>query len=129
MNGRYLLDTSVVVASLRDDPSVRDRLVPGRGVCISITVLGELLFGARRSSKPEDSRQRVAEFVSRCPVLTHTEQTAERYAMIRAELWAKGKPIPENDIWIAAAAMQYSLTLAARDEHFACIEGLDFERW
>jgi tRNA(fMet)-specific endonuclease VapC len=129
MNGRYLLDTSVAVALLRNDAAVRSPLVPGRGVCMSITVLGELLFGAARSGKPEESRQRVAELVCRCPVIGHNEQTAENYAQIKAGLASKGRPIPENDIWIAAAAMQYGLTLAARDEHFTCIDGLDFERW
>ncbi len=96
---------------------------------MSITVLGELLFGAARSSKPDEGRQRIAELVRRCPVVAHSEQTAEQYAQIKAGLAAKGQPIPNNDMWIAAAAMQYGLTLAGRDDHFTWFDGLDYEAW
>lgn len=129
MIGKYLLDTSVAIAILRGDAQMQSRLLPGRRVCTSITVLGELLTGAIRSSRPELSRNRIMQLLAICPLIVHTEQTAEHYAQIKSGLAAKGKPIPENDIWIAAASIQYGLMLAARDQHFAWIEGLDFEAW
>lgn len=106
MNGRYLLDTSVAVALLRDDPAIRTRLIPGRGVCMSITVLGELLFGAARSAKPDEGRQRIADLVRRCPVVAHSEQTAEQYAPIKAGLAAKGQPIPDNDGYCGSSVIR-----------------------
>jgi tRNA(fMet)-specific endonuclease VapC len=44
-------------------------------------------------------------------------------------LRAKGHPIPENDIWIAAHAQQYELTLVTRDAHFSAVEGIGIEVW
>lgn len=129
MNGNYLLDTSVAVDFLRGVEVIRSRVGAAPGVGISATVLGELLYGAERSTKREQSLLEVHEFLLDCPVLVCDEKTASFYSRIRANLAAKGRPIPENDIWIAAAAMQHGLTLAARDEHFALIHGLDVERW
>jgi len=55
--------------------------------------------------------------------------TAQQYGDIKNQLRAKGRPIPENDIWIAAIAMQYQLTLVARDGHFHEVDGLQVEAW
>ncbi|TDA70360.1 MAG: type II toxin-antitoxin system VapC family toxin [Clostridia bacterium] len=55
--------------------------------------------------------------------------TAYYYGQVKAQLKVKGHPIPENDIWIAAAALQHGLTLVSRDTHFKPIEGLSLEAW
>ncbi|MEI9999963.1 MAG: PIN domain-containing protein [Verrucomicrobiota bacterium] len=62
-------------------------------------------------------------------LLSLTEATADRYAAIKNELARAGTPIPENDIWIAAHAMEHGLSLAARDEHFHRISGLVVLDW
>jgi tRNA(fMet)-specific endonuclease VapC len=54
---------------------------------------------------------------------------ARQYGVIKNALRAKGRPIPENDIWIAAIAMQYHLTLVARDGHFQEVDGLVVGQW
>ena len=51
------------------------------------------------------------------------------YGVIKQALREKGRPIPENDIWIAAIAQQYGLTLVTRDDHFTAIDGLTLEKW
>jgi tRNA(fMet)-specific endonuclease VapC len=51
------------------------------------------------------------------------------YGRIAQQLRRKGRPIPQNDIWIAATALQYDLTLVTRDEHFKQVEGLALETW
>jgi len=56
-------------------------------------------------------------------------ETARRYGEIKFGLQQKGRPISENDIWIAAIAVQHELTLASRDGHFAEVEGLQVEVW
>lgn len=114
---------------LKGIATVRSRVEVAPGICISATVLGELLYGAERSAKREQGLRDVEQFVQDCPVLVCDEETARVYSHIRAGLAAKGKPIPENDIWIAAAAMQHGLTLATRDQHFGWIDGLDLEQW
>ena len=55
--------------------------------------------------------------------------TARQYGIIKNQLRTRGKPIPENDIWIAAMAKQYQLTLVTRDNHFQHIHGLVIEQW
>ncbi|RLB16513.1 MAG: VapC toxin family PIN domain ribonuclease, partial [Deltaproteobacteria bacterium] len=54
---------------------------------------------------------------------------SREYAKIKNALREKGRPIPENDIWIAAIAVQYNLTLVSRDDHFKRIDGLHTEIW
>ncbi|MEM9261332.1 MAG: PIN domain-containing protein, partial [Bacteroidota bacterium] len=62
-------------------------------------------------------------------VIPTTKKTAKIYAEIKYKLRKKGRPIPENDIWIAATAMQFDLTLITKDKHFKEIEGLKLELW
>jgi tRNA(fMet)-specific endonuclease VapC len=92
-------------------------------------VLGELYFGARKSSRVAANLARIHTFKNRTTVLVCDEDTADEFGKIRELLQRKGKPIPENDIWIAAIAMQHGLTLVTRDEHFREVDGLTVERW
>ena len=62
-------------------------------------------------------------------ILNADENTAQFYGSIVASLYKKGKPIPINDVWIAAIALQHGLTLVTRDKHFSEIEGLIIESW
>ena len=71
-----------------------------------------------------DARE-LDELLSQANLLHPDFQTAKLYAQIKAKLLAAGKPIPDNDIWIAALARQANLPLAARDEHFEFVEGLE----
>ena len=57
------------------------------------------------------------------------KDTAYQYGIVKNKLLDKGKPIPENDIWIAAVAMQNNLIFVTRDGHFSEIEDLKFEKW
>jgi tRNA(fMet)-specific endonuclease VapC len=56
-------------------------------------------------------------------------ETARQYGLIRADLAQKGRPIPDNDVWIAAIAIEYNLVLVTRDTHFENIDKLSIERW
>jgi tRNA(fMet)-specific endonuclease VapC len=62
-------------------------------------------------------------------VLPLNADTAKRYGEIKNLLRTKGRPIPENDLWIAAIAQQYDLTLVTRDPHFKSVEKLKIEVW
>jgi len=71
----------------------------------------------------------VEEFAASCPLVGIDGATALGYGAVKTELKKKGRPIPENDLWIAACAIQYDLILVTRDGHFDPIGGLQLESW
>jgi tRNA(fMet)-specific endonuclease VapC len=118
MNGRYLLDTNIVIALFANEPAITQRLGDAGEVFIPSIVLGELYYGARKSKRVGENLERIDEFAVGSAVLGCDTETARRYGEVKNELRQKGKPIPENDIWIAAITIQHDLTLVARDAHF-----------
>jgi len=129
MSGRYLLDTNVVIALFAGEPWVAESLGRANEVFLPSIVLGELYFGAMKSSRSTENVARVSEFADTSVVVPCDELTAIQYAGIKADLRGKGQPIPENDIWVAAIARQHGLILASRDEHFNYVEGLQRQTW
>ena len=128
MPGSTLLDTTTVIALFAADTAVCDRIARA-SVLVSSTVLGELYYGALKSSRSASNLARIEEFASSVGVLACDAGTARHYAQVKERLRARGRPIPENDIWIAAVALQHSLPLATRDDHFQAVEGLRVENW
>ena len=129
MSGRLLLDTNIVIALLNGDGTIPPRLNAAEMVGISVTVIGELLYGAKKSHHVQDNINKIKRFVHRCSIYSVNEDTAEFYSTIKAELTKKGNPIPENDIWIAATARQNDLTLVTGDGHFDKVQHLNREQW
>lgn len=127
--GRHLLDTNIVIALFARDSAVEQRLAVANEIFVPSIVIGELYYGARKSSRLTENLGRINEFVAGSAVLPCDTVTAQHYGSIKSRLRAKGRPIPENDIWIAAVAIQHQLTLAARDTHFEEIDGLQVETW
>ena len=126
----YLLDTNIVIAFLRPIPE-REILqkIAGQDVCLSSIAIGELFYGIEYSSKREENLKRLQNLLDSVIILNCDIETAIYYGRIQAQLRKKGRPIPNNDAWIAAVAFQYGLTVATRDKHFDNIEGLDVEKW
>ncbi len=124
MRGKYLLDTNIVVALFNKDSKVQARLNAAPEVFLPSVALGELHYGASHSGHPKDNARRVDGFAATCVVLAVEAETARRYGQLKGKLRREGQPIPENDLWIAACALQYGLTLATRDRHFDRVEGL-----
>lgn len=123
---RLLLDTSAYSALVRGHPEVVRRVRGASRLLASPIVLGEILFGFRLGSREEENRRRLEEFL-RGPyveLLEVTRTTAERFARIAAGLREKGRPIPLNDIWIAAQSMETGADLLSSDRHFREIDGL-----
>lgn len=129
MSGKYLLDTNIVIALFAEDPSVNKHIAKASEIFIPANVLGELFFGAFKSGRPKANTSRIEEFASKNTVLACDIATGREYGLIKNLLHKKGHPIPENDIWIAAIAIEHSLTLVSRDEHFKNIDGLKREVW
>lgn len=129
MPGELLVDTSVAVDYMRgQSAAVRVINAASRLYAPSI-VLGELLHGAERSPRRADSLAGVERFTAQVEVLPVDEETAYHYSDIRASLSKKGRPIPENDIWIAAVGRQHQLTVVTRDSHFTEVPGLALLSW
>ncbi len=129
MNGKFAFDTNIIIALWSDEPSVKRRFGEAEETFIPSIVLGELYFGAVKSFRSKVNLARVDEFAATNSVLPCDALTAQHYGRIRASLRSKGRPIPDNDIWIASLALQFGLTLVTRDEHFQEVEGLSVERW
>ena len=117
MNGSYLLDTNIVIAMLAEERAVIQGLEMAEEVFLSSIVLGELYFGARKSSRSEANVARLDRLASNSTVLSCDIKTARYYGEVKDGLRRKGRPIPENDVWIAAVALQHGLTLVTRDGH------------
>ena len=92
-------------------------------------VLGELCFGARKSTQAQANLERIDEFAAHNVVLDCDTEAARRYGKIKNALRERGHPIPENDIWIAAIAMRHDLTRVTRDVHFNEVDELEVELW
>ncbi len=129
MSGRYLLDTNIVIALFADESAVKNRLREAEEVFVPSIVLGELYYGAGKSRRVSENMARIDDFAARNVVLGCEAEAARRYGEVKNRLRHKGRPIPENDIWIAAIALQNGLTLVARDTHFREVEGLSVEAW
>ncbi len=129
MSGRYLLDTNVAIRVLEKEVDLETRRGTGIQAFLCLTVVGELHFGAECSGKPEANRARIDRLLAICPVIGDDLETARRYAALKATLRRLGRPIPENDLWIAASALRHGLVLATRDAHFEHVEGLAVESW
>ena len=123
---RLAIDTSVYVAFKNNDADVVDVFRACDVIGVDIAVIAELYAGFSLGSKEAKNRRELETFLNapRVDVLTHDVETAEYYAMIVKKLKAKGKPIPTNDIWIAANALKHGMALYSFDKHFDEIDGL-----
>ena len=119
-----LVDTSVVVDLFEGDQTVAMVLGQYTPVYVPVVVLAELLSGARRSRRVAENVERIEVFAAKNQVLDCNAETASHYADIANQLRARGKPIPPNDMWIAAVALQHGLPVASRDGHFDEVEAL-----
>ena len=122
---KCLLDTSVIIHAFKKHNAVSDRLDGIAEVFVPITVIGELYYGAYKSADEAKHIRQVESFLSNCKILQPDNATADFYGSIKAALNKKGKPIPDNDIWIAAIALQHGLALFTTDHHFTEIDSLN----
>lgn len=118
------LDTNFVISFLKGDPACASILNSFSGVYLSYVVVGELLYGALNSDRAASNLSHYKRFIEKCRVLHSNTAVSEEYAAIRTKLKRIGKPIPENDIWIAATSMAYDLPLLTFDKHLSYVEGL-----
>jgi tRNA(fMet)-specific endonuclease VapC len=125
---RLLLDTNAYSALAEARPDVGQHIREAEEVMISTVVLGEVLFGFHNGSRYEQNRRVLDKFLRepKVRIVTLTLTTAERFGEIFANLRKRGKPIPTNDIWIAAQAIENDADLLSSDPHFKYIESLSW---
>ncbi len=129
MNGRYLLDTNIVIALFAGETAVVDQIAQAEELFIPSIVLGELFYGAARSVRAKENQERVAQLAVTNAILNCDKDTAVWYGQVKNQLAHLGRPIPENDIWIAATALVHNLTLVSRDHHFHEVHDLKVLTW
>ena len=128
-NGKYLLDTNIVIAMFADEEEIQQRRQNADKVFLPSPVVGELYYGARKSSRPIENLTRVNRLIQDFRVIPCNLETARWYGIIKDNLRQRGRLIPDNDIWIAGVAMQRGLILVTRDAHFDNVESLQTECW
>jgi tRNA(fMet)-specific endonuclease VapC len=96
---------------------------------LPLPVIGELLYGAKKSRLKESNLARFRDFIRACDCLDPSTQAAETYADFKLSLKNAGTPIPENDIWIAAIAQVAGLTLVTDDKHFRHLQDFRTVNW
>jgi len=123
---KLLLDTNAYTALLSGRPQVTERVRRAEKILLSTVVAGELLFGFRNGTRFEENNRRLSAFLENpfVELLPVTLNTADRFGRIAAALRSKGHPIPTNDIWVAAHAMESGADLLSYDQHFSAVEGL-----
>lgn len=121
-----LLDTNAYSDFMQGVADIVEIIALADCIYLSSTVLGELLSGFALGKREAQNRLELAKFLRspRVAIASVTDTTADFYATIYANLRRKGRPIPTNDIWIAASAMECGAILITRDQHFAHIENL-----
>lgn len=129
MSGRYLLDTNIIIALFADEAVIKNNLAQAHEVFIPSIAIGELCYGARKSRRTEANLVKVDELVANSTVLVCDAETAQIYGDLKNKLRLKGRPLPENDIWIAALTLQHNLILVTRDAHFQEIETIQTRAW
>lgn len=123
---RVLVDTNAYAAFKGGDPETVDVLRMADEIHLSVIVFGELLAGFAAGTQEPRNRRELAAFIDspRVSVLSVTPATAAYYAAVFAQLRRKGRPIPTNNLWIAATAMEQGAMLLTHDRHFDEIDGL-----
>ena len=123
---KILLDTNAYVGYLRGDEKVLAYLGRAENVYMSVFVLGELYGGFRAGEKEKENKRILENFLlkSTVSVLDASVETAEIFGIVQSSLRKIGLPIPVNDVWIGAHALETGSTLITFDQHFASIPGL-----
>jgi len=124
-----ILDTNALSALADGEGALEPILRQASEIAIPVIVLGEYQFGIRRSRNRKPYERWLVEIIAACRILVVDDSTAGWYAEVRDQLTNSGRPIPSNDLWIAALVRQHGLPLLSRDGHFDVVAGLQRIGW
>ena len=128
-SGRLSVDTNAMIAYREGIPTVCTLIEEADLLFLPVVVLGELLYGALNSAKPQRNEQITHKFSAQSVLVPIDDAIAIHYATVRLQLKKIGRPIPENDIWVAATCLELGVPLLTRDGHFDHIHGLEVINW
>jgi tRNA(fMet)-specific endonuclease VapC len=128
MTDAYLLDTNAAIALSKQNTAL-ETFIRDKEVFLPVIAIAELMYGAENSDRREENLAKVEAFAQQRVVLNCDLNTARWYGRIFKQLKDKGKPIPRNDVWIAAIAMQHDLILVTKDAHFNNVDNLKIASW
>lgn len=121
---KLALDTNIVIDFFKNEAQVISTLKNYTTYYLPVTVCGELLFGSINSERKQQNIKQTKQFFKTCKILNNTMDVANTYSEVRFQLRKQGKPIPENDIWIAANCLVNNIPLYTKDAHFGYIDKL-----
>ena len=124
-----ILDTNAFSSFAEGGPEVTARIVESERVAVPVIVLGEYRFGVLQSRLREMHEAWLRRMLPRFVRMPIDERTAVHYSEIRLEFKRAGKPIPVNDLWIAALCRQHGFDILSRDKHFDLVAGLRRISW
>jgi tRNA(fMet)-specific endonuclease VapC len=124
-----ILDTNALSAAAEEQPGVMGVLADVQQLALPVVVIGEYRYGIAQSRHRARYRRWLDSLINDCTVLDINEQSTHYYAAIGIELRQAGKPIPTNDLWIAALCRQHNLPLLSRDRHFDVVSGVRRFDW
>jgi len=124
-----ILDTGAVSSLLAGDPTLAKLLADEDRHQLPAIVLGEYRYGLRQSRLRIRLEALLDHLEDQSEVLQVCAATAREYAQVRERLRAAGKPIPENDVWIASLALEHRQPVVSRDAHFDHVQGLKRVAW
>jgi len=124
-----ILDTNALSAAADRDPAALEVVARAELLAVPVIVLGEYRLGIAQSRRRTEYENWLREWIGTVTVLDIDDETTHHYAAIGLELKRSGKPIPANDLWIAALCRQHSLPLLSRDRHFDVVKGLERIDW
>ena len=125
---KVFLDSNIIIDIFHSKIELIDFLADADKIYVPVIVLGELLFGAENAVNPNRHFKQVENFLKDLEIVNIDSETAALYSKVKYQLRKLGRPIPDNDIWIAALTMQYNATLLTNDAHFNNIESLAFKQ-
>lgn len=124
-----ILDTNALSAVADDVPAAVEIYKGAEAVALSVISVGEFRFGIAQSRRRTEYENWLTALISVSRILDIDERTTRYYADIRLDVKKVGRPIPSNDIWIAALCRQHSLPLLSRDRHFDAVPGITRIGW
>ncbi len=124
-----ILDTNALSAAADREPAALEVVASAERLAVPVIVLGEYRLGIAQSRRRTNYENWLREWIAAVTVLDIDEETTHHYAAIGLELKRMGKPIPANDLWIAALCRQHALPLVSRDRHFDLVAGVQRIGW
>lgn len=123
---KIVLDTSAYTRLLSGEEAILEAISTAETVYVSVFVLGELYAGFAGGSRERENKALLQRFLLKpaVKILNATSETAEVFGLVKSNLMKAGTPLPINDVWIAAHAIETGSVVITYDAHFTVVPGL-----